>query len=54
MQNDEGQIVDILIPRKCYATNRILDAKDHSSVQITVSTVKINSKKGKSRPIVQR
>jgi small subunit ribosomal protein S21e len=39
MQNDEGKIVDMYIPRKCSATNRILNPKMHSSVQITVGKV---------------
>jgi len=36
MQNDQGQVVDLYIPRKCSATNRILTAKDHASVQINI------------------
>ncbi|KAA8498324.1 40S ribosomal protein S21 [Porphyridium purpureum] len=39
MQNDKKEIVDLYIPRKCSATNRILTAKDHSSVQINVGLV---------------
>lgn len=39
MQNDLKQYVDLYIPRRCYATNRLLDARDHASVQITVSDV---------------
>ncbi len=39
MQNDKGEIVDLYIPRRCYATNKLLDARDHSSVQISVSSV---------------
>ena len=39
MQNEKGEIVDLYIPRRCYATNKLLDAKDHSSVQISISTV---------------
>lgn len=38
MQNDKGEYVDLYVPRRCYATNRILDSKDHASVQITLST----------------
>ena len=41
MQNDKGEYVDLYIPRRCYATNRLLDSKDHASVQVTVSTVSI-------------
>lgn len=36
MQNDEGEIMDLYIPRKCSATNRLITAKDHASVQINV------------------
>ncbi|XP_072975963.1 small ribosomal subunit protein eS21 [Typha angustifolia] len=36
MQNEEGQMMDLYIPRKCSATNRIITAKDHASVQINV------------------
>ena len=39
MQDDEGNIVDIYIPRKCSATNRLITAKDHASVQIEVAEV---------------
>ena len=39
MQNDQGQPVDLYIPRKCSWTNRIISAKDHSSVQINVGHV---------------
>ncbi|KAA8549179.1 hypothetical protein F0562_000863 [Nyssa sinensis] len=36
MQNEEGQNVDLYIPRKCSATNRLITSKDHASVQINV------------------
>ena len=41
MQNDEGHIVDLYIPRKCSATNRLITAKDHASVQIEIAEVSI-------------
>ncbi len=41
MQNDEQKIVDLYIPRKCSATNRLIKAKDHASVQIDIAEVKI-------------
>ena len=44
MQNDEGRIVDLYIPRKCSATNRLITAKDHASVQIEVAQVDENGK----------
>ena len=54
MQNDAGQVVDLYVPRKCAspnkarigsdsaagaATNRLITAKDHASVQINVLEV---------------
>ena len=39
MQNDEGKIVYLYIPRKCSATNRLITAKDHASVQIEIAKV---------------
>ena len=39
MQNDQGKIVDLYIPRKCSATNRLITAKDHASVQIEIAQV---------------
>ena len=47
MQNSEGQYVDLYIPRKCEATNRLIDCKDTASVQITLNTDGLNvAKKG--------
>ncbi|KAF7153475.1 hypothetical protein RHSIM_Rhsim01G0283600 [Rhododendron simsii] len=42
MQNDEGQNMDLYIPRKCSATNRLITAKDHASVQINVGHLDAN------------
>jgi len=39
MQNDKGEIVDLYIPRKCSASNRLIGAKDKSSIQINFSDV---------------
>ncbi|KAJ6839293.1 40S ribosomal protein S21-like [Iris pallida] len=39
MQNEENQVVDLYIPRKCSATNRLITAKDHASVQINIGHV---------------
>jgi len=36
MINDEGVNVDLYIPRKCTATNNLITAKDHASVQINI------------------
>ena len=47
MQNSEGQYVDLYIPRKCQATNRLIDCKDTASVQITLNTDGLNVEKPK-------
>ena len=39
MQNEAGENVDLYVPRKCSWTNRLVRAKDHSSVQINVASV---------------
>ena len=39
MQNEAGEYVDLYIPRKCSASNRILAAKDHASIQVTIVLV---------------
>merc|ERR1712021_218591 len=39
MLNEEGENVDLYIPRKCSWTNRLIEAKDHASVQINVANV---------------
>ncbi|OEU12275.1 40S ribosomal protein S21 [Fragilariopsis cylindrus CCMP1102] len=39
MQNENGENVDLYVPRKCNWTNRLVEAKDHSSVQINVANV---------------
>ncbi|KAK2194183.1 hypothetical protein NP493_2g20014 [Ridgeia piscesae] len=39
MQNDGGEYVDMYIPRKCSASNRIIQAKDHASIQMNIAEV---------------
>jgi len=39
MQNENGENVDLYIPRKCSYTTRLISAKDHGSVQINVGNV---------------
>ena len=39
MQNDQGQIMDLYIPRKCSWTNKILASNDYGSVQFNVGHV---------------
>ncbi|TKR92320.1 hypothetical protein L596_007000 [Steinernema carpocapsae] len=34
MQNDQGELVELYVPRKCSSSSRIISAKDHASVQI--------------------
>ena len=41
MQNEQKQYVDLYVPRKCFATNRLLDSKDHASVQISLTDVRL-------------
>ena len=37
--NDKGELIDLYIPRKCAATNKIIHAKDKSSVQLNIAEV---------------
>jgi len=39
MQNENGENVDLYVPRKCNWSNRLVEAKDHSSVQINIANV---------------
>ncbi|KAK1134073.1 40S ribosomal protein S21 [Melipona bicolor] len=39
MENDNGVIVDLYIPRKCSSSNRIIHAKDHASIQLSIADV---------------
>ncbi|OCH94951.1 40S ribosomal protein S21 [Obba rivulosa] len=39
MENDQGVLVDLYVPRKCAATNRLITSKDHASVQISIVDV---------------
>ncbi|KAG8855124.1 40S ribosomal protein S21 [Tulasnella sp. 330] len=44
MENTQGILVDLYVPRKCAATNRLITAKDHASVQITICDVDAEGK----------
>ncbi|KAK5123035.1 40S ribosomal protein S21 [Meristemomyces frigidus] len=44
MENERGDLVDLYVPRKCSATNRIIKAKDHASVQISLGKVDENGR----------
>ncbi|KAF8628479.1 hypothetical protein AX15_003990 [Amanita polypyramis BW_CC] len=37
--NINGVLVDLYVPRKCAATNRLITSKDHASVQISIADV---------------
>jgi len=39
MENEERKVVDLYIPRKCSATNRIIGPKDFASVQLNIVDV---------------
>ncbi|ENN70759.1 40S ribosomal protein S21 [Dendroctonus ponderosae] len=39
MENEAGEFVDLYWPRKCSASNRIIHAKDHASIQISFAEV---------------
>ncbi|XP_015603206.1 40S ribosomal protein S21 [Cephus cinctus] len=39
MENDAGELVDLYCPRKCSTSNRIIHAKDHASIQLTLVDV---------------
>ncbi|KAK2466967.1 hypothetical protein APHAL10511_001225 [Amanita phalloides] len=44
MENDQGVLVDLYVPRKCAATNRLITSKDHASVQISIADVDANGR----------
>ncbi|WFD36284.1 40S ribosomal protein S21 [Malassezia cuniculi] len=44
MENIHGELVDLFVPRKCAATGRLIEAKDHASVQIAIAEVDDNGK----------
>ncbi|KAF7989128.1 hypothetical protein HCN44_007472 [Aphidius gifuensis] len=39
MENDAREFVDLYWPRKCSSSNRIIHAKDHASIQLTLADV---------------
>ncbi|WRT67924.1 uncharacterized protein IL334_004898 [Kwoniella shivajii] len=44
IENDKGTLVDLYIPRHCSATNRLITAQDHASIQIQVADVDADGK----------
>ncbi|XP_008543520.1 40S ribosomal protein S21-like [Microplitis demolitor] len=39
MENDQKEFVDLYWPRKCSSSNRIIHAKDHASIQLTLADI---------------
>lgn len=39
MQNDQGECVELYVPRKCSSSSRIIAATDHAAVQIDFAEV---------------
>mmetsp|Transcript_9884 Transcript_9884/g.36852 ORF Transcript_9884/g.36852 Transcript_9884/m.36852 type:complete len:83 (-) Transcript_9884:54-302(-) len=39
MYNDNNELVDIYIPKKCTATGKVIQPKDHAAVQINIARV---------------
>ncbi|KAM4861876.1 small ribosomal subunit protein eS21-like [Thomomys bottae] len=39
MQNEYGEFVDLYMQQKCSASNLIIGAKDHASIQVNVAKV---------------
>merc|ERR1712029_1153617 len=48
MQNEAGEYVDLYVPRKCSASNRIIVAKDNASIQMVIADV--DEKTGRMLP----
>ncbi|CAK5262812.1 unnamed protein product, partial [Mycena citricolor] len=42
--SSQGLLVDLYVPRKCAATNRLITSKDHASVQISIVDVDANGR----------
>ena len=40
--NEDGQNVDLYIPRKCHASHRLISAYDHGAIQIAIGDVDEN------------
>uniref|UniRef100_A0A0N5ATL1 40S ribosomal protein S21 n=1 Tax=Syphacia muris TaxID=451379 RepID=A0A0N5ATL1_9BILA len=43
MQNDQGTVVELYVPRKCSSSSRIISATDHAAVQIDFAEVDPNT-----------
>mmetsp|Transcript_17772 Transcript_17772/g.19947 ORF Transcript_17772/g.19947 Transcript_17772/m.19947 type:complete len:83 (-) Transcript_17772:38-286(-) len=42
MQSEDNKVVDLYIPRKCEATNKLIHPTDHASVHINIAQVDAN------------
>merc|ERR1712137_88704 len=42
MQNEDGKVVDMYVPRKCSYSNRVVTAKDHASVNFNIGHIDAN------------
>ena len=49
MQNDEGKVVELYLPRKCSATNRLIPATEHGSCNINVGQARAARGQGASK-----
>ncbi|KAH7729835.1 Protein RPS-21 [Aphelenchoides avenae] len=43
MENDQGEVVELFVPRKCSSSNRIIHAKDKASIQLDLVDVDPNT-----------
>lgn len=48
MENEEGKVVDLYVPRKCSATGKLVGPRDYASIQIEIADVDENGKAMKS------
>jgi len=39
MENEKHQLVDLYIPRRCMATNKLIASDDHGSIQLMIPKV---------------
>ena len=39
MQNEDKKVVELYIPRKCSATNKLVGPKDYASIQLNIADV---------------
>jgi hypothetical protein len=44
LKNNQGEVVDKYLPRKCGATSKLIGSKDHASIQIFVPDLDENGR----------